>query len=306
MNPIRLNPVYISTIWAGHRLKNLRNLTDENIGISREVCAYKKSENTISEGEFSGMSIRTIIDNYHLELMGDDPTNQLIRVAYIDAKEDLSIQVHPDDEYAEKVENDYGKSESWYILECEEGATVAAGTSITDLAILKKAAQEGFLDKYIKKLAVVPGDFVLVPAGLIHACGKGILAIEIGSFGGITYRVFDYGRPRALDIDQSFEIIDPNLACTISHFPRSTEITETQLHEGIRHKSFWTDIIDVCGDYTETNRTKYVILTCVYGDCVVQVDNDYPLTYTQTLLIPATVTSLTIKGNCRIIKSYRP
>ena len=95
MKPLRLQPVYIKTIWAGHTLHDIRSLPEEGIGIAREVCAYKNSENLIAEGEYQGKSIKELIQEHHEELMGRDDSNQLIRAAYIDAIEDLSIQVHP-------------------------------------------------------------------------------------------------------------------------------------------------------------------------------------------------------------------
>ena len=145
MKPIRLNPVNVKAMWAGDYLSKLRNL-EKGVGIVREVCAYKKSENSILNDEYKGMNLRDLINENYKELMGEDTSDQIIRAAYIDAKEDLSVQVHPDEEYAVKIEQDFGKSESWYVLQCEENASVIAGCSIDDMELLRKAALNGNIE----------------------------------------------------------------------------------------------------------------------------------------------------------------
>lgn len=305
MKPLRLKPVYVKSIWAGNRLRNIRKLTEEEFGISREICAYKNSENVIADGEYAGKSIKELIDNHHKELMGDDPNDQLIRVAYIDAIEDLSIQVHPKEEFAKKI-NDYEKSESWYILEAEEGAYITAGVKIKDKDLLRKAAEDGTLEKYIQRIPVKEGDFALIPAGMLHACGKNMLAIEIGSFGGITYRIYDYGRPRPLDLEKGISILDPNLKCEVRHFPMS-EVPENSLKIGVQHSLFQVNIIDVTKEMEIISDEHYYVLTCVKGNCLVECSGEvYPLAYTETLLIPASAGNVKVKGHCRLLKSYYP
>jgi mannose-6-phosphate isomerase len=305
MKPLRLKPVYVKSIWAGNRLQRIRNLPEEGIGISREVCAYKNSENIIAEGEYAGKSIKELIDNNHKELMGEGTNDQLVRVAYIDAIEDLSIQVHPKEEYAKEL-NDYEKSESWYILEAEEGAYITAGTVIEDKNLLRQAAENGTLEQYIRRIHVKEGDFALIPAGMLHACGKNMLAIEIGSFGGVTYRIYDYGRPRPLDLDKSFLILDTALQCGIKHFPLP-EVPENNIQTGVEHELFHVDVLDISEEIKIKSGGFYYILTCVKGNCTVECDKEsYSLAYTETLLIPASAGELKINGHCRLLKSYYP
>lgn len=305
MKAIRLKPVYVKSIWAGNKLQRIRNLPKEGIGISREICAYKNSENIIAEGEYTGKSIKELIDNNHKELMGDDPNDQLIRVAYIDAIEDLSIQVHPKEEEAKKVQ-DYEKSESWYILEAEEGAYITAGTAIDNKKLLRQAAENGTLEKYINRISVKEGDFVLIPAGMLHACGKNMLVIEIGSFGGVTYRIYDYGRPRPLDLDKSFLILDPTLQCSIRHFPLPS-VPNNTLKMGVEHELFHVEVIDISGEIEIKSDEHYYVLTCVKGNCSVECEGEsHSLSYTETLLIPASSADVKIKGYCRVLKSYYP
>lgn len=305
LKPLRLSPVYVKSIWAGERLYNIRNLEEKGIGIAREVCAYKNSENIIAEGEYAGKSLKEIIQYHHQDLMGDDPSDQLLRAAYIDAIEDLSVQVHPNDAYAKTI-GDYEKSESWYIVEAEEGAYITAGTTIHDKEVLRLAAEDGTLEQYIRKIPVKKGDFALIPAGLLHACGKDMLAIEMGSFGGITYRLYDYGRPRPLDLDRGFEVLDPNLSCSITHHPIPAN-RKDNVRVGVDHPLFHVDVIDIAAEMTLYGNGLYYVLVCVDGECVVYCEEDsFPLSYTQSLFIPASMNKVTIKGNVRLLKGCHP
>lgn len=305
MKPLRLSPVYVKSIWAGERLYNIRGLQEEGIGIAREVCAYKGSENVIENGEYAGLSIKELIDHHHEELMGEDASTQLIRAAYIDAIEDLSVQVHPNEAYAKTV-GDYEKSESWYIVEAEEGAYITAGTTIDDKEVLRKAAKDGTLEQYIKRIPVKKGDFALIPAGVLHACGKDMLAIEIGSFGGVTYRLYDYGRPRSLDLERGFEVLDPTLQCTMTSHPID-QVRQNKTAVGVDHPLFHVDVIDIADEKEITTDGHYLVLVCVDGECTIEYEHEETLlSYTQTILIPASLERITIRGNARVLKGYHP
>jgi len=304
MRPIKCEPVYIESVWAGSRLTKIRQLDYKNIGICREICAYKGSQNKILNPEYHGLTFKELIEDHHHEMFGDSKDTQLIRVAYIDAIEDLSIQVHPNNIAAEKV-GDFGKNESWYILDCDPGATIVVGTMITDKDVLFDAAVQGTLEKYVNKVEVKPGDFVMVPAHMLHACGKNMLAIEIGSFGGITYRIYDYGRPRGLDLEKGFAILDPDIKSELLHFP-VVERTSNSIRRAIHHPDFTTEIIDICDSLTLETNGKYFILTCVDGNCeIICNGEEFKLPYTETILIPAVCEPITINGNCRLIRSMR-
>lgn len=304
IEPLKLNPIYIEKIWGGHRLSDIRGLEPKGYGISREVCAYKGSESVVAKGKFKGKKISELITEYHEEMMGADQEDQVVRVAYLDAKEELSLQVHPNQKIATQI-NDYEKSESWYILEADPGAYVTAGVTIDDKKTIQKACTEGTLEKYTKKIQVQAGDFVLIPAGMMHACGKNMLAIEVGSFGGITYRLYDYGRPRELDLEEGMAALDTHLNATVNHFPLAGR-KENLVHKGMQHPLFEVDIIDVAREYHLKEGT-YSVLTCVDGECIVETrDSVYPLKYTKTLFIPASAKEVTIKGNCRLLNSKHP
>lgn len=305
MRPVRLKPVNVKALWAGDYLSKLRNL-EEGTGIVREVCAYKNSENKILNDEYKGMNLRDLINLYHKELMGDDESDQMIRAAYIDAKEDLSIQVHPDEEYAKRVEKDFGKSESWYVLQCDENASVIAGCTIDDRELLRQAAIDGTIEKYLIRIPVKQGDFVYIPAGLIHACGRGTLVIEIGSFGGVTYRMYDYNRGRELHLDKGFDVLDTSLRGSKKEFPIEQR-KMNRIERGIESKEFIVDVVDTIGSQLVSKGNKYHILTCVLNDCNIIIDGEkHSLSYTETIVIPASINKYEIQGDCRVLCSYRP
>lgn len=305
MNPIRLQSVNVKTLWAGNYLSNLRNL-EEGVGIVREVCAYKESENSILNNEYKGMNLRDLISLHHKDLMGNDTSDQMIRAAYIDAKEDLSIQLHPGDEYAEKMENDFGKSESWYVLQCDKNASVIAGCNTDDQELLRHAAINGNIEEYLIRIPVKQGDFVYIPSGLIHACGKGTLVMEIGSFGGVTYRMYDYGRGRELNLNKGFDVIDTSLRTYKKEFPLKSR-NMNSIKNGVESKEFKVDVIDTVGSQRIFKENKYHIVTCVFNDCDIIIDEEkYRLHCTETLLIPASTDEYEIQGDCRVLCSYRP
>lgn len=305
MKPVWLQPVNVKALWAGDYLSKLRNL-EEGTGIVREVCAYRNSENSVLNDEYKGMNLRDLINHHYKDLMGNDTSDQMIRAAYIDAKEDLSIQVHPDEEYAKKVEKDFGKSESWYVLKCDENASVIAGCSIDDCELLRQASINGKIEEYLIRIPVKPGDFVYIPAGLIHACGKGTLVMEIGSFGGITYRMYDYNRGRELHLDKGFDVLDTSLRASKKEFPLEQR-NVNRIERGIESKEFIVDVIDTVGSQVVTKANKYHILTCVLNDCSIIIDGEkYSLHYTETIVIPAFIKEYEIQGDCRVLCSYRP
>lgn len=310
MRPLILQPNYIPSIWGGRRLSDIRGVAvpqGKAYGICREVCAYRGAQNTVAKGEHAGKNLGEVIRDYHDELMGEDPADQLVRVAYIDAVEDLSVQVHPGEEYAKKI-GDFGKSEAWYILECQEGASIAAGTTITDRQELLLAAKSGDIERYIRRIPVKKGDFALVPSGMLHACGKNMLAIEIGSFGGVTYRVYDYGRPRPLDIEKSFEILDFTLESRVRYFaPGERPDTGARERQAICDPAFCVDVVDVADRWEAKKENRYLILTVVEGDCILKAEGEeFPLAYTETILLPACLRQFSVRGDCRILRSFRP
>lgn len=306
--PIFPDSVWVAKPWAGSRLSTMRKAAaspEKPLGICREICAYKGSENPVSRGKYAGMNLKQIIDVHHDAIMGTDDRDQLLRVAYMDTAAPLSVQVHPDASLAAEA-GDYEKAEAWYVLDCEPGSFLYAGTTTVDKAALRLAAENDNLCNYLQKIYVKPGDFITIPAGLIHACGANMLVVETGTFGGITYRIWDYGSTRPLDIEDGFRALHPELTYTLVHNPLR-ERTKTEVSPGVRHPLFECDVVDIADTWICSTEGRYRVLSVVDSDCVLQVEGtDYPLNFTETVLVPADVKQFTVKGNCRIIASQMP
>lgn len=213
----KLKPVCKDYLWGGTRLKdNYNKQSDYSIVAETwELSCHKDGESIIASGDNKGMSLRSFIENNKdscgtfCEKYKDFP----ILVKFIDAKQNLSIQVHPADDYARKYEGDNGKNEMWYIAEAEEDAFIYYGFSKTiTKEEYKKHIENNTLTDVLKKVSVKAGDCFYISAGTVHAIGSGCLIAEIQQSSNVTYRVYDYGRKdvdgnaRELHIDKAVDV----------------------------------------------------------------------------------------------------
>ena len=216
---LKLNPVFKDYIWGGTKLRDEYGFKSDldKLAEGWMLSCHKDGENTVCNGEFSGKTLTEII-NANPDFLGENGKKFEyfpILIKLIDAKNDLSVQVHPDNEYAMRVENEYGKTECWYILDCDEDAELIYGFNreISSDEFRKRIADNTFLET-VNKVKVKKGDLFFIEAGTLHAIGKGILLAEIQQNSNTTYRIYDYGRvgadgkPRELHIDKAVEVTD--------------------------------------------------------------------------------------------------
>lgn len=205
--PLKLKPAIKDYIWGGNKLKTDFNIasTKNKIAEAWELSTHEDGSSTVLNGEFKGKTLSEVLSIWGIECP--------ILIKLIDAKDDLSIQVHPDDEYAQKFENSNGKTEMWYIIDCDKDASLIYGFKKNiSKEELKKAVQNDTLLEILNKVKVKKGDIFFIEAGTVHSIGKGILLAEIQQSSNITYRVYDYGRvgvdgkPRQLNIDKALEV----------------------------------------------------------------------------------------------------
>lgn len=217
MRPFRLEPVYKDYLWGGRRLITEWGKTPEKepLAESWELAAHKDGDNVILDGELRGLRLSEAVRKYPEMVsptFGRDETFPLM-VKLIDSRLPLSVQVHPDDEYALRVEHEKGKTECWYILGHEEGAYLYLGFEReTSREEFERAIRDNTLPELLHKVYVNDGDTYYIPAGTIHAIGAGVTLAEIQENSNLTYRVYDYGRvgadgkPRALHIGKALEV----------------------------------------------------------------------------------------------------
>lgn len=219
MQILKLNPVFKDYIWGGNRLKDDYGF---NTGFDKTaegwmLACHKDGMNTICGGEFDGKRFDEVINEVGTKkLCGTNCTKFPyfpVLIKLIDAYDNLSIQVHPDDEYARRVENEFGKTEMWYVLDATDDAKLIYGfkNEITSDEFRKSIEDNTLLDK-LNSVNVKKGDLFFIEAGTVHAIGKGALIAEIQQNSNCTYRVYDYGRvgadgkPRELHIDKAVDV----------------------------------------------------------------------------------------------------
>ena len=211
--PIFVESIKVETIWGGNNISKARGY-DKGYGTWWEISANKKSANIVKNYE-TDKNFYEFIKEDESSILGEGYTiHEMLRLGYLDTVDSLSIQVHPDDEYAMKNSDDFGKKESWYIIDAKPGAKLVAGTTTDDTDVIKEAFENGTLEKYLKRWEVSKGDFITIPEGMIHALGRDILALEVGTNSDTTYRFYDYnrvdksGKKRELHVKESFDVVD--------------------------------------------------------------------------------------------------
>ncbi|MGN1127320.1 MAG: type I phosphomannose isomerase catalytic subunit [Candidatus Flemingiibacterium sp.] len=213
--PLKLKPTVKEIIWGGDRLKTDygKSAPFEKLAESWELTVRPDGMNVIENGECAGM---TLGDYLAPELIGKGYSGDRfpLLIKFIDARDKLSIQVHPSDEYALKNEGEYGKTEMWYIVEAEEGAELVFGLNDGySKEAFDRAVENGTVESLLRRVKVKPGDVYFIPSGLVHAIGAGILICEIQQNSNVTYRVYDYnrpgkdGKPRELHVAKAREVI---------------------------------------------------------------------------------------------------
>ena len=218
--PLKLAPVAKSAIWGGERLKTEWNKPAalENVAETWELTVREKENNIVQNGAFAGQMLADVLRKWGKNAIGAGYAAERfpLLVKFIDAADRLSVQVHPDDAFAAAVENDLGKTEVWYVVEADEGATIlwglADGATERDFAA---AVQTGETEALLRRVEVKKGDVYFIPAGMPHAIGAGILIAEIQQNCDLTYRVFDYnrrdkeGKLRELHVDKALQVTRP-------------------------------------------------------------------------------------------------
>ncbi|UFT99385.1 mannose-6-phosphate isomerase, class I [Radiobacillus kanasensis] len=238
--PIFLKPVFQERIWGGQKLNTEfgYDIPYKHTGEAWVISAHPNGPSEIVNGELKGKSLIEAWEN-HGELFGKAKGHSgeyplLIKI--LDAADDLSVQVHPNDEYAREVENQpYGKTECWYVLQAEEGAEIIFGHHASTKEEFQQMVDAGEWDKLLRKVPVQAGDFVYVPSGTIHAIGKGIVILETQQSSDITYRVYDYdrtddqGNTRELHLDSAIAV------STVPHQPVEVD-QEVSYYGGLTSK----------------------------------------------------------------------
>lgn len=322
MYPLKFEPILKQTLWGGDRIIPFKHLNDTlpNVGESWEVSAVEGSESIVANGPDKGFTLPEMVRKYKEELMGEANYARFgnkfpLLIKFIDAKLDLSIQVHPDDTLAKKRHNCFGKNEMWYVVDADKGAKLISGFSeqITPKEY-KERVHNGTFAEVLQTCEIKPGDVFYVPAGRVHGIGAGAFVAEIQQTSDITYRIFDYnrkdkdGKMRELHTSQAIDAI--NFADVQEDFRTNYDAVLNEPVEIVASPYFTTSVYDmteeITCDYSELD--SFVILICVEGECRIIDDEKNELTVRagETVLLPAATQELTIipQEKVKLLETY--
>lgn len=297
MYPIKLTPTTKDYIWGGDTLKKeWGKKTDKScIAECWELSCHKDGPSYIVNGGFNGLTLQELIDK-NPSMAGKKASNFQffpILIKLIDAKTNLSIQVHPSDEYALKNEGQFGKSEMWYIVDAKEGSGVYCGFKEKyDISEVEKALKENRILDILNFIEVKKGDCIYIPSGTVHAICGGLLICEIQQNSSLTYRLYDYdrvdafGKKRELHIDKSLKVIDSSKVCKVNE---EVKIIDDKTKLLAQCKYFTTREITVDGEREiEVDDSSFASITVVDGNGEIIVDNNLEkINRGDTVFIPA-------------------
>ena len=317
MKILKLSPTIKDYIWGGTRLTKefeMVSFTDRQAEAWVLSC-HGDGECTIENTDFKGRTLSDVLKNEGKGYLGINCKkyeNFPILIKLIDAKDNLSVQVHPDDEYAMRVEGEYGKTEAWYIMDCDEGAEIIYGfkSDITKEEF-RKSIEENTLTDYVNRVKVKKGDIFFIEAGTLHAICKGILLAEVQQNSNTTYRVYDYGRlqngkPRELHVEKALDVTSTK-ALDASGKPMGETIDkgdykETLLTECDIFSMKRLDVIEKAEVIADEK--SFVSLVALEGNGVVMHEDTCVTLYKgESLFIPAGFGKIEILGAVTVLES---
>lgn len=319
--PLKFKTIYKDKIWGGQKIRTYLHKdfgSLPNCGETWEISGVKSDVSVVAEGELKGRSLADILEKYRDELVGKKVYHHFgntfpLLVKFIDANDDLSIQVHPNDELAKKRHNSFGKTEMWYVIEADLGSTLISGfNKPVNKEIYLDKLNSGHLMDILNREDVKAGDVFFLPAGRVHTIGKGLLIAEIQQTSDITYRIYDFdrvddkGNKRELHTQEAIDAIDYNFYpdYRTKYQPKKDETVRL-----VKCPYFTTNLMD----FNESTRKDYsaldsfVIHVCVEGNYVIECHGgQHTVKMGECILLPGTVGKvdlITVNG-FKILESY--
>ncbi len=298
--PLKFKTIFKDKIWGGEKIKSVLHKDFSplpNCGETWEVSGVKGDISVVADGELEGKALTDLLDEYKGELAGNKIYEKFgnefpLLIKFIDANDDLSIQVHPDDELGKKRHNSFGKTEMWYVLQADPGSTLISGfNQQVDEKLYVDKLNSGHIMDILNKEDVAQGDIFFLPAGRVHTIGKGLLIAEIQQTSDITYRIYDFdrvddqGQKRELHTEQALAALDYKV---YSEYKSVYPQKKNEIVEAVTCQYFTTNVLNfnqnTSRDYA--NLDSFVIHVCVEGN--------YDLVYDQQKIAVQ-------KGDCVLI-----
>ena len=319
MKPLKFKPLLKQTLWGGDKIIPFKHLSEnlQNVGESWEISGVKDNESIVSDGPWAGRKLNDVVVELKGELVGEDNYRRFgnefpLLIKFIDARQQLSIQVHPSDEIAHRQGKERGKTEMWYIMDSAPDASLRSGLKqqITPEQY-KEMVENDTITDAIAEYKVKEGDCFFLPAGRIHSIGAGCFLAEIQQTSDVTYRIYDFkrkdknGNYRQLHTKEAAECIDYHVENDYR-----TEYTPAK-NEGVslvRCPYFNTAVYDLTEpmtlDYSELD--SFVILIATKGEARVTDNegNTFELREGESVLVPATTHELKVEGTIKFLETF--
>ena len=325
--PFKFRAQLFHKIWGGHSIEKWYDYVPadyENVGEAWVMSDVEKYPTEVSNGAHAGDSLQDLLEVYMDELVGEKVYDVFgnhfpLLLKFIDATDDLSIQVHPDDDYALENEKSLGKTEMWYVLPSKGDAAIYLGwNQQMNVSLIHAAIADGTLSEYLREYKVHEGDVAYIPAGTVHAMRRNTIVAEIQENSDITYRLYDYnrigndGKKRPLKLDKALQVMDFNPDNEASYAPTMPRIDGVV---NLKKTPYFTANLlsptrPVQRDYAPLD--SFVAYMCVEGQCEITAldceteDKSVSMRMGEAVFIPATLNDILItpQGHCKLIEVY--
>ena len=319
--PLKFKTIFKDKIWGGQKIKSYLHKDFGNLpncGETWEISGVKSDVSVVNGGALDGESLADLLEQYKDQLVGKKVYDHFgnifpILVKFIDANDDLSIQVHPNDELAKKRHNSFGKTEMWYIIESDPGSTLIAGFNkeMTEQTYLD-AFNSGHLMDVLNREEAREGDVFFLPAGRVHTIGKGLLLAEIQQTSDITYRIYDFDRVDANGNKRELHTQEALAAIDYKHYDQyktQYQPKENETVELVKCPYFTTNVLDATEGTSKdySNLDSFVIHVCISGAYDLKYnDQTYEIKMGDCILLPKTIdkVELITTSGFKILESY--
>jgi len=314
--PLQFDPILKDRIWGGEKLNSVLNkpITSNITGESWEISTVEGDVSVISKGTLKGISLNEVIDTFPNEVLGTTVFDKFgkqfpLLFKYLDAKTDLSIQVHPNDELAKIRHNSFGKTEMWYIMQADEGSRIIVGFKNNSNAeeYVSHLENNTLLD-ILEEVKVKTGDVFFLETGTVHAIGAGLLVAEIQQTSDITYRLYDFDRvdsegyKRELHVELALDAINYNKVETQKDYNKDLNVS----NEMVDCPYFTTNYLNLSGELkVSKSANSFTVYMCTDGGFQLNHNQiNYQYSKGDTILIPATMIDYTLSGNAIVLEIY--
>ena len=312
--PFTFEPIFKERIWGGTKLHTFlhKSILSKTTGESWEMSTVSNDISIISNGIYQGKSLNELIEAFPEAILGKDVFKRFgkqfpLLFKYLDANQDLSIQVHPNDRLAKERHNSFGKTEMWYVLQADEGARLIVGfKQDTNRELYTEALANKSLLTLLEEIPVQKGDVFLLETGTVHAIGGGVLLAEIQQTSDVTYRLYDWDR---VDADGQARTLHTELALDAINFKSISpkQNYQAQLNKAVNLVDcpyFKTEMILLTGAITIKNPgDSFLVLMCVEGSFELTLDNtSYSFALGETILLPAALAKFELHGKATLLK----